>query len=581
MNVAKKWHKSGIKSADLIDGRMDGDGSAKASSNVSSRVFAAPVSVAPQMVPVRESDGASLAVDVRGAAVADAGEMAGAVVEPGQERTDGAGQVVRAKFGRYAKHDVRYWRDRVKRQVVNGKVSGKFMVRMKFKGRRHLITLKSLDAKKAGAEAQEIWRKLQAGGWDAVEAEIGRAVASDAPVKGRRKQAVAAGAADASSQAAGLAAGLVVGSPAVGGLTCGELLELHSEVAALNVRAVTRDAYHTAFRAVVGDLVEAASPSEKKLGHKKRREAVDAMPLSAITREAVQGWMARSVRDATVARKRTIRARLTNARQVFAPAVIEALRDRHGIEMVNPFDQIKRPSVPKTRHENKVDLGCLLEAARKYLGGGGSKDDASGKTAMWLVLLLTLGAGLRRKEVDNLRWSDIDFEKGRVNVQPHGEYRPKTDASARSIPADAGVMRELTKHRTDGAMWVIPEKAGSRKKAGERATAHYEALAHWLRELEVDGRKPLAGVQKPLHELRKEAGSLVNQRGGLQQARVFLGHTDIQTTANHYLDSNVTVTTGLGGMMRPEKPKGPRPSPAAGPAKARGVVRKRVRRKSG
>ena len=66
-----------------------------------------------------------------------------------------------------------------------------------------------------------------------------------------------------------------------------------------------------------------------------------------------------------------------------------------------------------------------------------------------------------------------------------------------------------------------------------------------LDNYEERGIKPLAAIPKPLHELRKEAGTLVNKAHGLVAAKEFLRHASITTTADLYVATVGSVTTGL------------------------------------
>jgi integrase len=92
--------------------------------------------------------------------------------------------------------------------------------------------------------------------------------------------------------------------------------------------------------------------------------------------------------------------------------------------------------------------------------------------------------------------------------------------------------------------WMVVD-GRSKKASAYRTGAHHEKLLDWLRNYEERGVKPLADVHKPLHELRKEAGTLVDKKYGLNAAKNFLRHSDIATTAGYYLGSTGNVTTRL------------------------------------
>jgi hypothetical protein len=79
-----------------------------------------------------------------------------------------------------------------------------------------------------------------------------------------------------------------------------------------------------------------------------------------------------------------------------------------------------------------------------------------------------------------------------------------------------------------------------------RCEPHFERLNAWLKNKGII-------AQKPLHTLRKEYGSLVNQAHGIHAASKALRHADINVTNNYYTDSRVRVTPGLGKLFGVKK----------------------------
>lgn len=74
------------------------------------------------------------------------------------------------------------------------------------------------------------------------------------------------------------------------------------------------------------------------------------------------------------------------------------------------------------------------------------------------------------------------------------------------------------------------------------------------------GNVRLREHDKPLHTLRKEAGSIVCQQRDIYAASRFLRHADIQVTAEHYLDKKERITIGVGGLLSPSTIQGLRGS---------------------
>jgi integrase len=57
----------------------------------------------------------------------------------------------------------------------------------------------------------------------------------------------------------------------------------------------------------------------------------------------------------------------------------------------------------------------------------------------------------------------------------------------------------------------------------------------------------------PLHALRKEYGSWVNQHFGLVAASEALRHADIKTTFNHYIENKKRSVIGFSHLLKGER----------------------------
>jgi hypothetical protein len=78
-----------------------------------------------------------------------------------------------------------------------------------------------------------------------------------------------------------------------------------------------------------------------------------------------------------------------------------------------------------------------------------------------------------------------------------------------------------------------------------RCRAVFAQLNDWLRSQGITARRAI-------HELRKEAGSIVATQSGIHAASRFLRHADIQITAAHYSDHKERITVPLGAMLKPD-----------------------------
>jgi integrase len=194
------------------------------------------------------------------------------------------------------------------------------------------------------------------------------------------------------------------------------------------------------------------------------------------------------------------------------------------------------------RYEGGVDVAGLIAKANAELAAD---------VEPYKAFLLALFAGLRRGEIDKLRWQSIDFRDCLVKIKVQPDFSPKAETSVGEVPIEpqvAKVLQALREAEPD-AIYVM---AGAPSKVGAswcdyRAAGSFERLTAWLRLNGLDS-------QKPLHQLRKEAGSLVCKSAGLFAASRFLRHADTQITARHYVETRNITTVGLGAFLAPQKP---------------------------
>jgi integrase len=106
--------------------------------------------------------------------------------------------------------------------------------------------------------------------------------------------------------------------------------------------------------------------------------------------------------------------------------------------------------------------------------------------------------------------------------------------------------------RAKSSDFVIEPEVISSREAGPkiwgqhyRANATFEILTAWLRANGVTAKKPL-------HELRKELGSLITKEHGIHAASQMLRHSSIQVTANHYVAKKSRTTVSVGSWLTPD-----------------------------
>ena len=275
---------------------------------------------------------------------------------------------------------------------------------------------------------------------------------------------------------------------------------------------------------------------------------VDAIRLAAITPAKLQAWRVGFINRASNPALRASATRSSNsylrcARSLFSPKIAGFVSEKFALPEPLPFHgiNIERPRSPK--YQGQIDVPVLITAAKNELRDIDS--DA------YICFLLAIGAGLRKAEIDSLRWQQINFDRQtiRLEVSEHGDL--KTHEAADEVEIDETLTDELRVHmpRSKGPFVVEssrPAKAGSARQY-YRCQETFEILYAWLRRKGVKDKKPL-------HVLRKEFGSIINQRHGLYAASAALRHRNISTTAGHYVAHKDRIMFPLGDMLNEIKP---------------------------
>ena len=162
------------------------------------------------------------------------------------------------------------------------------------------------------------------------------------------------------------------------------------------------------------------------------------------------------------------------------------------------------------------------------------------------MFLLAIGAGLRAGEIDSLLWQQIDLDASTVTIEATKYFHPKSEDSTGVVEIDRGVAEILRGYRARAeSEFVLESDRPPRPEAKyyyRRAKPAFDFLTTWLRSKGVEAKKPL-------HELRKEFGSIICQQAGVYAASRALRHADVSVTASHYLDRKERVTVGIGKIL--------------------------------
>ena len=153
------------------------------------------------------------------------------------------------------------------------------------------------------------------------------------------------------------------------------------------------------------------------------------------------------------------------------------------------------------RYRSTINVEKLTRAAHDEL--------ALSDQPAFLAFVLALGAGLRRIEIDRLEWSAFRWNENIIRIEPTEHFDVKTEHSIGDVSVDAELMSVMRGYAArKRSNFVIESPNLPRKRAtfeNYRAQNVFERLSAWLRSKGVS-------AAKPIHELRKESGSMVNRK---------------------------------------------------------------------
>jgi integrase len=121
---------------------------------------------------------------------------------------------------------------------------------------------------------------------------------------------------------------------------------------------------------------------------------------------------------------------------------------REGILGRNPTDAVERPKVEKTEMQILTE-----EQARRFV-------IATMRNRYGMLFYLALMTGMRQGELLGLKWTDLDWDKGLLNVQRQLQRSkghspqlvpPKTKAGRRQVKLGQGTLERLSRHKEDQA----------------------------------------------------------------------------------------------------------------------------------
>ena len=152
-----------------------------------------------------------------------------------------------------------------------------------------------------------------------------------------------------------------------------------------------------------------------------------------------------------------------------------------------------------------------------------SSNRACRNSDIWLMLGL---CGLRKSELANLRWSDVDLDRAEINIREHEDDEgPKTAASNRTIPVVERVRLMLLRRSANGTDGRVFTTASGGSVADNLLGKLHRCL-------------DAAGIDRTgisLHALRRTFCSWLISRGApLKAVQELMGHKDPRITLGVY-----------------------------------------------
>jgi integrase len=407
-----------------------------------------------------------------------------------------------------------YWKTRVFKPYLtrDGGVrvdSPNWAVEIQAHGVRKRLSLETSNKLEAAAKARDIYLSIHANGW---EATLGK-------YRPERFE------------------------PKLTNATLGEFLDRVKQRADLDPG--TFNDYARALRMITSDLIgQSAQSRGRRAGYHAWLDKVHAVKLADLTPVKIQTWkrdfLARAEPDQLSQRhaKVSVNSFLRRARCLFSPKVLRHL----DINCENPFTGIEFEPRQSLRYRSQIDLETLVFAAREEL--------SITEPEAFKVFLLATYAGLRRAEIDSLTWNAFRWDEHTIRIEPTRHYRLKTETSAGDVPIDEELVSVFrgyyAKAHSEFVIEARERPLGRRALQGAllyRCKEVFEFLSRWLRTKGVtDG--------KPIHALRKEYGSVVNQKYGIFVASRALRHASVAITDQYYVDARgARPTVGLGHLL--------------------------------
>jgi integrase len=373
-------------------------------------------------------------------------------------------------------------------------------MRLAIGGKRRQLSLDSGNKQTAAERAAAIYASAKDQGWDAAVSAFGT----------RRKPT----------------------PPPPASATVGDVIRVIEE-RGTHLRQSTKLRIYSALRVVVASAagIEEYDLKASNAAKSARRDAIDRIDLATVTPDLIRRWQREFISGTDddlqlVCKKRSADGTIAAFSRAWTAALAPHYADAGLTMPPNPAKSVRLFRLKTPRYRSDVDAGALVRDAKDQLSVDGYR-----------ALVLALQFGLRRAEVDRLQWQHIDLLAGQLSVEGTEAGATKTGASARVLDISPGMIDVLAEWK-EGAIgdYVVAPLAALRSKrwSSYRADVAFEEVLGWLRGRGWDSAQPL-------HQLRKEFGSMISMNFGVFEASEALGHSDVRVTAALYVSAKRAI----------------------------------------
>ena len=241
--------------------------------------------------------------------------------------------------------------------------------------------------------------------------------------------------------------------------------------------------------------------------------------------------------------KGTVAKKLRHIKRLFKLAVNRKQLDE------NPLQHIAMPKSPKKKIHIYANVLCrrMLKAAQEYTAKRNPK-----KTLKWdLMITVALATAMRRAELLNCTWGDVDFDAQTIEVNPKQNTKETwewliKDADHRNLPLTEEIVQMLVDHQAqqpEGYPYVFVPTARydyiqnmlRPQSKWPLIDASMKVVNNFRRQFNIILRK--AGVKKgTFHDIRRTAITMwfANDMSE-HDVMVLAGHSSFATTHEFYL----------------------------------------------